>query len=96
MTIVTSTHRYKRPPRRRDKQPEPIAAIVTAATPKRRAATTTATAAPSIAGPVIVEPKRARTTRFGPVPEMTAEDHRRRGDAAAALFRELVRRAREE
>ncbi len=35
---------------------------------------------------VIVEPKRARTTRFGPVPEMTPEEHRRRADAAAALF----------
>jgi hypothetical protein len=27
------------------------------------------------------------------VPDMTPEEHRRRGDAAAALFKELVRRA---
>ncbi len=29
------------------------------------------------------------------VPDMTLEEHQRRGDAAAALFREIVRRATE-
>jgi hypothetical protein len=30
------------------------------------------------------------------VQELDAEEHQRRGDAAVALFRELVRRVREE
>ena len=34
-----------------------------------------------------------RPGRFGGVPDMTPEEHRRRGDAADALFREMVRRA---
>jgi hypothetical protein len=34
-----------------------------------------------------------RRGRFPNVPEMTPEEHQRRGDAAEALFRELVRRA---
>jgi hypothetical protein len=29
----------------------------------------------------------------GEVPDMTLEEHRRRGDAADTLFREIVRRA---
>jgi hypothetical protein len=33
--------------------------------------------------------------RFGNVPDMTTEEHRQRGDAAEALFRELTRRVRE-
>ena len=42
----------------------------------------------------IVTVKR-RSSRFGDVPDMTPEEHRRRGDAAEALFREMVRRATE-
>jgi hypothetical protein len=30
------------------------------------------------------------------VPDLTPEEHKRRGEAADALWRELVRRAREE
>jgi hypothetical protein len=40
----------------------------------------------------IVTVKR-RSSRFGDVPDMRQEEHRRRGDAADALFREMVRRA---
>ncbi len=36
-----------------------------------------------------------RKVRFGDVPDLTPEDHRQRGDAADALWRELVRRVRE-
>ena len=39
--------------------------------------------------PVIVTVKR-RPGRFGDVPDMTPEEHRRRGDAADALFREMM------
>jgi hypothetical protein len=31
--------------------------------------------------------------RFGDAPDLTPEEYKRRGDAADALFRELVRRA---
>jgi len=41
----------------------------------------------------IVTAKPKRMTRFGPVQEMDAEEHQRRGDAAVELFKELVRRA---
>ena len=37
-----------------------------------------------------------RRGRFGDVPDMTPEERKRRGDAADALFRELVRRVPEE
>ena len=46
--------------------------------------------------PVIVTAKHPRRGRFGDVPDMTPEEHERRGDAAVALFRELTRRARGE
>jgi hypothetical protein len=44
----------------------------------------------------IVEPKRKpRTMIFGEAPELMPEEHQRRGDAADALFREIVRLARD-
>jgi hypothetical protein len=43
--------------------------------------------------PVIVTAKNPRRGRFGDVPDMTPEEHERRGDAAEALFRELVHKA---
>jgi hypothetical protein len=41
----------------------------------------------------IVEPKRKRASVSGDVTDMTPEEHQQRGDAAEALWRELVRRA---
>ena len=41
----------------------------------------------------IVTARAQRQAAFGPVPDFDAEEHQRRGDAAEALFRELVRRA---
>jgi hypothetical protein len=41
----------------------------------------------------IVEPKRTRTSIFGNAPDLTEEELRQRGDAADALWLELVRRA---
>ena len=43
--------------------------------------------------PRLVTPSRKTSTRFGPVQDIGAEEHQRRGDAAVALFREIVRRA---
>jgi hypothetical protein len=39
---------------------------------------------------------RRRGSGSADVPDITPEEHRRRGDAADALFRELVRRVRED
>jgi hypothetical protein len=42
---------------------------------------------------VIVTVRSPKAGRLGPVPDIDAEEHRRRGDAAVELFKELVRRA---
>jgi hypothetical protein len=41
----------------------------------------------------IVTVRSPKAGRFGPVQEIDAEEHQRRGDAAVELFKELVRRA---
>jgi hypothetical protein len=46
--------------------------------------------------PRIVTAARKTSTRFGPVQDIDAKEHQRRGDAAVELFREIVRRVREE
>jgi hypothetical protein len=46
--------------------------------------------------PRIVTAPRKHSTRFGPVQDIDAEEQQRRGDAAVKLFREIVRRVREE
>jgi hypothetical protein len=43
----------------------------------------------------IVTAKNPRRGRFGDVPDMTPEEHKRRGDAADALFREMKRQIAE-
>ncbi len=91
--IVTSTYRYKRPPRKKKPVLLEVPAIVT-----KRAASPQASA-PKAAAPANDDRKSAIVTvkrrpgRFGDVPDMTPEEHQRRGEAAAALFREIVRRA---
>jgi hypothetical protein len=119
--IITSTYRYKRPPRKKKPQaiPEPAivvgkrsrrvdkaaaAAEVLSRSPRhhdgamqpstlRKTEREPAVTAPPPANddrkPVIATAKR-RPGRFGDVPDMTLEEHQRRGDAADALFRELV------
>jgi hypothetical protein len=100
MTIVTYVHKPKRARKRKQsppiaqrivsgKQPKPQGpAVDQAVTERKRPAQ-----AAAISVPRIVTAKPKRMTRFGPVQEIDAEEHRRRGDAAEALFRELVRRA---
>jgi hypothetical protein len=65
--------------------------IVTYAHRPKRAPRKRAPAA-KIAGSAIVT-MRAKPGRFGTAPDLTDEEHQRRGDAADALWRELVRRA---
>jgi hypothetical protein len=43
--------------------------------------------------PAIITTRRPKPERAD-VPELTPEEHKRRADAAGALFREIVRRAR--
>src|SRR6478735_6505621 len=104
--IVTSTYRYKRPPRKRKSVLLEVPAIVRRGTPKpetppapanddRKPAivTTTEDVAPAghVSGrsqPVAVTPRSAivtvkrRGSRFGDGPDLTLEEHQRRGDAA--------------
>jgi hypothetical protein len=47
------------------------------------------------AAATIVTAKNPRRGRFGEVPDMTPEEHKRRGDAADALFREMKRQIAE-
>ncbi len=46
---------------------------------------------PAIAATIVH--KRAKPGRFGPAPDLEAEEQQSRGDAADTLFREPVRRA---
>jgi hypothetical protein len=121
--IVTTTYRYKRPPRKRKavaveapavvitkssrRQPvgrkEQAAAEVRLHTPvpggkgalqpstPRAAARVESPPANDDRKPAIVTVKRK--SRFGDAPDLTPEEHKLRGDAADALWRELVRRA---
>jgi hypothetical protein len=103
MAIVTPTYRPERAPRKRRKQPEIAKRIVTPAPMKPRkgpvirlseqtpnAAADTVQAKPKRSAIVTVPPKRS--TRFGPVPDLTEEEVLRRSDAADTLFREIVQR----
>jgi hypothetical protein len=103
MTIVTSTYRYKRPPRKRKAVALDVPAIVMPAPTKKRQGPvirlgTKAAEAVNDNGdrkPAIVTAKNPRRGRFGDVPDMTPEEHKRRGDAADALFREMKRQIAE-
>jgi hypothetical protein len=93
MTIVTYAHRPKRARKRKAQAAAiPIPTIVTAKSKRTRQVPSAATSEPA----TIVTAKNPRRGRFGDVPDMTPEEHKRRGDAADALWRELVRRVREE
>ncbi len=86
--IVTSTYRYKRPTRKQKAAPLTGQAIV------RKGAAKPETPPPPANDDrksAIVTAKR-RPGRFGDVPDMAPEEHQRRGEAADALFREIVRR----
>ena len=77
--IVSYVHRYKRPPKKRKAVALDVPAVVLRA--GRRPAD-------EDRKPAIVTAKNPH--RRGRLPEMTPEEHQRRGDAADALWRELV------
>jgi hypothetical protein len=101
MTIVTTHYRYKRPPRKRKAVALDVPAIVTPAPTKKRQDPvirlgTKGAEAVNDNGDrksaiVTAKNPHRRLWRFGDVPDMTPEEHRRRGDAADALFREMKR-----
>ena len=128
MAIVTSTYRYKRPPRKRKPRTIEGSAIVTPVDPKKSRRRRDETAAAELGAvpppggadeaamqsttagrsagrdrsatpqPANDDRKSAIVTarkpgsRFSTVPDLTPEEHKRRGDAADALFREMKRR----
>jgi hypothetical protein len=100
MTIVRTDYRPKRARKRKRpveipnrivsaKKPRPAAPAIKEAVTERKPSAQPAT----ITGPRIVTARTPRARRLPDVPEMTAEEHQRRGDAAVELFKELVRRA---
>jgi hypothetical protein len=107
--IITTYYRYKPPPRRKQAVALEVPEVVQAADPaKARTLVRPAPKQPSPAnadGPTEPAPRPAARAkpaivtarrpgkRYVDVPDMTPEEHRRRGDAARALWRELVRRA---
>jgi len=106
MTVITTHYRYKRPPRKRKAVALEVPTIVTPTPMKKRARgpvirlRTKGTEAVNDNGEqprpaAIVTAKNPRRGRFGDVPDMTPEEHRRRGDAADALFREMKRQIAE-
>jgi hypothetical protein len=103
MPIVTTHYRPKRAPRKKRKQPPIANRIVTPPKlkPIKGPVIRLRDQTPDKASDngqeqprhsAIVEPKRA-SKAFGPAPDLDEEEHRRRGDAADVLFREIVRRA---
>jgi hypothetical protein len=95
--IVTTTYRYKPPPRKRKAVALKGPAIV-----RKRAGGDAVdrpdrvedqpTPADDDRKPAIVTARRPGARRVD-VPDLTPEEYQRRGDAADALWRELVRRA---
>ena len=105
--IVTSTYRYKPPPKRKRRKLAEITgpAVVTSVDPKKlRRPATRRKATPQPANDdgqpatsshhgtksAIVTARKVRSRRSD-VPDMTPEEHKRRGDAADAMFREMKR-----
>ena len=107
MTIVRTTYRYKRPPKKRKPNPAALTMprIVTAKKPKPRKPgdpliRRTSDAAPAVdtnaaakddRKSAIVTVRRRKHARSGDAPEMSPEEHKQRGDAADELFRKMKR-----
>src|SRR4051812_825370 len=95
--IVTTSYRYKRPPRKRRKAVAlEVPAIVTGDSKRSpKLPTEPAGGSPTNddAKSAIVTARKPTSGRFGTAPDLTPEEHQRRGDAADALFQELVRLA---
>jgi hypothetical protein len=97
--IVTTQYRYKRPPKKRNPMPlnGPAITTVKRAHGERRKPNPPPPAnddeKPLPKPPAAIVTTRPKRGRFGDVPDLTPEEYQQRGDAADALFRELVRKA---
>jgi hypothetical protein len=119
--IVTTSYRYKRPPRKRKAVALEAPAVVTTKSGHRphwekeaaaaevsvtarhndggAAQPSTPRAAARVAPPPANDDRKSaivtvrRKSRFGDAPDLTPEEHQRRGEAADALWLELARRA---
>jgi hypothetical protein len=99
--IVTSTYRYKRPPRKRNAQAVAIPQAVVKARktkPHHVQRLKEARAVPPVTAPPANHDRkssivtiRRRGRHFPDVPDVTPEEHRRVGDLADALWRDMVR-----
>jgi hypothetical protein len=90
MTIVRYVHRNKRPPRKKAQAPEITGPLIV-----KRDGATGAPSSETQPEPVIVTARKPRGGSGRDAPDLTPEELQRRRDAADALFREVVRRARE-
>src|SRR5579859_5173161 len=97
--IVTTNYRYKRPPKKRKPVPPNGPAITTVKRVhgERRKPNPPPPAnddeKPSPKQPAVIVTARPKRDRSGEVEDLTPEELQQRGDAADALFQELVRRA---
>jgi hypothetical protein len=102
MTIVTYAYRPKRPPRKRKEGALDVPAIVKPTPMKKQQLGPVIRLGAKGAEAVndngeqprpaaIVTAKHPRRRSVPDVPDMTPEEHKRRGDAADALFREMKR-----
>jgi hypothetical protein len=92
-SIVTYVHRPKRSPRKKAQTAAITSpAIVTAASKRthRQVADVVVSDEPAA---IVTAKNPHRRGSPGETPDMTREEHKRRGDAADARFRELVRQA---
>ena len=99
--IVTTHYRYKRPPRKQQAAPLPGPAVVTKRARKPKVAPAAVTAPPAANDDGKPAPKKSaivtvRRPGKRDVPDLTPEEHLRRGDAATTLFREIQRRIAKE
>jgi hypothetical protein len=96
--IVRTAYRYKRPPRKRQAVALEVPAVVKAADPAdahKRARPTLPESTPAAdarKSAIVTIRSRKHALLAHLLEDMTPEEHRRRGDAADALFREVVRR----
>ncbi len=92
MTVIVTNYRYKRPPKRVKAAVIEGPSIVRSGGKQSNLLPKLHTSPGTEEGkPGIVTARKPRASRFGDVPELTPEEHRRRGDAADALFREIAR-----
>ena len=92
-SIVTHVHRPKRPPRKKAQATAITGPVIVTAASERTHRQVADVVVSDDPVTIVAAKNSHRRGRLGDVPDMTPEEHMRRGDAADALFRELVRQA---